>query len=237
MRRPVLAAVAAGLAALVVRGDRLGARADQPGRVACERAAAVQPGRPDREGERDDDEDRAHRPDGLLDRLVRSESRLDTRRASRPARGQRRDPEGDLDGRKCADRGGLALPVPRAAGQEQARTPSRCSRPTRTARSSTGRAPSRRTAPAPTIEVMSSLGGGGRSTLAIVALVARGARPDRSAASRSSRGRGGKRQLADAPAAGATVAVVAARAGARAAGRGVRARLPDQDGPGRERRS
>ncbi len=42
---------------------------------------------------------------------------------------------------------------------------------TPTARSSTGRARSRPTRPAPTVEAKSSLGGGGSSTLTIVALV------------------------------------------------------------------
>ena len=46
--------------------------------------------------------------------------------------------------------------------------------------------------PAPTIEAKSSLGGGGSSTLSIVALVVGGARPDRSAVARARLAAGGR---------------------------------------------
>ena len=62
------------------------ARARQPGRVALGRAAAVQPRRADREGGRDDDEDRAHAA-RRASRSTRSRrARAGSARCSRPAR-------------------------------------------------------------------------------------------------------------------------------------------------------
>ena len=67
-------------------GGRLGARARQPGGVGEGRAAALQPGRADREGERDDQQDRDDRSVRVRDRLVRAAAaRLDAASAARPA--------------------------------------------------------------------------------------------------------------------------------------------------------
>ena len=107
----------------------------------------------------------ADRARGLLDRLVRAEPRLAARRAVDRLRRGRGDPEGDLDGRQRADRGGLALPVPRAAVRRQAPTRSR-SQQTYSDGSIVNWAGSESSEdPAPTIEAKSSLGGGGTSTL------------------------------------------------------------------------
>ena len=69
------------LAVLACAADRWAGRCgrarrhtpDEPVDLARERATAVQPRDPDREGERGHDEDRAHPAEGLLDRLVRAE--------------------------------------------------------------------------------------------------------------------------------------------------------------------
>ena len=115
-------------------------------------------------------------PSGLLDRLVRAEPRLAACAAADRVGGERRGPEGDVDGRRRPDGGRLALPVPRRAVVERDEHVPGGNRPTRTARSSTGRARSRpnrrprrsrrsrRSAPA------------ALRSLTIIAIVARGAR-------------------------------------------------------------
>ncbi len=146
-------------------------RPRQPADRVSGEAPALQPRRPDREGRRDDDEDRADRAAGLLDRLVRRRARAGRACSADRLGRERGDPEGHLDRRQRPDRRGLALPVPRAAREERhLHVPGR-SRPTRTARSSTGPAPSR----APTRRRRSRRrarsAAAARSLLTIVALV------------------------------------------------------------------
>ena len=90
--------------------------------------------------------------------------------ADRLRRG-RGDPEGHVD--RAAARRPARTRIFRFLGQpaeERRPTPSRSSRPTRTARSSNWNGSESSEDPAPTIEAKSSLGGGGSDTLAIVAL-------------------------------------------------------------------
>src|SRR5579862_419344 len=94
------------------RGECLGARPREPVRLARERAAAVQPRDPDRAGERVHDEDRPDATDGVLDRLLRAEPRLEPGRAGDRVGGQRRDHAGHVVGRPRPDRRGLPVPVP-----------------------------------------------------------------------------------------------------------------------------
>src|SRR5581483_10844948 len=96
---------------------RVRARAREPGGVALERAAALQPRRADGEGGTDDDEDRADGPERLRHRLVRARERLEAAGAVDRFRRGRCRPAGDVDRREHADRRGLALPVPRPAGE------------------------------------------------------------------------------------------------------------------------
>ena len=81
--RRVTAAVAVVL--LLAPARRVGARGDQPRGVAQRQAPALQPRGPDREVRRHDDPGRADAPERVLDRLVRSRSRLAPRRSSRRA--------------------------------------------------------------------------------------------------------------------------------------------------------
>ena len=125
------------------RGGGLRTRTNEPVRLPGERAAAVQPGGADREGEPDDDEDRAHGAAGLLDRLVRAEPRLDAGAAADRLGGQRRDPEGDVDRRERARPRRTRCSSSSRSRRSRGRTRSTSSRRTPTARSSTGRALSR----------------------------------------------------------------------------------------------
>src|SRR6185437_14605034 len=92
---------------------RLGPCPDQPRRGRSEATAALLARGPDREGQPDHDEDRADRPAGVRHRLVRARPRLETGGSADRLRRECRDPEGDLDRRQRADRGGFAVPVPR----------------------------------------------------------------------------------------------------------------------------
>ena len=101
-------------------GGRLGARTRQPGRVGEGRAAALQPGCADREGERDNQQGRDDRSIRVRDRLVRAAApRVDTASAPDRLRGGRGRHAGDLDGGQDADRPGFAVSVPRPAGVGQ----------------------------------------------------------------------------------------------------------------------
>ena len=148
----------------------------------------------------------------------------------------RRDPEGDLDRRQRADRGGLALPVPRPARLERdVHVPGR-SRPTPTARSSTGTGSESSDNPAPTIEAKASLGGGSivgarrssRSSLGAVGVDPRRASP-------CSPGAAGRGSWHDAPGAGRRWSRSSRWSALAAPGRGVGARVPGQDVPVGER--
>ena len=143
--------IVAGLAVVsgcARRSERsLGARPRQPTCLAREGAPALQPRGADREGEPENDEDRADGAEGIRHRLVRPGPRLEAAAsADRLGRG-RRDPEGDVDRRQRPHRRGLAVPVPGAACARAGRTRSRSSRRTPTGRSSTGPARSRRRTP------------------------------------------------------------------------------------------
>ena len=141
----------------------------------------------------DDDEDRADRAGRLRDRLLRAGARLEADGAVDGLGRGRGDPEGDLDRRQRRRRA-------RTPSSGSSADPTRAKTYTFDVRQTysdgsvvdwTG--PESSDTPAPTVEATSSLGGGGSSTLAIVALVV-GALGARSSA--SSRSSGGRRTLA-----------------------------------------